>query len=96
MGDEEWTAQFTYTPARAGTMYKRNGDPGDPPEPEEVELISLVKPYHGNLAGCMTLDPSLLGIDDYADIEQQCIDAAIEQDREEIESYYERHEYEQG
>lgn len=31
-----------YTPGRAATMYKRNGEPGDPPEPPEFELESIV------------------------------------------------------
>lgn len=40
----EGFAQVTgyYTPGRAGTMYKRNGEPGDPPEPPEFELESIV------------------------------------------------------
>jgi hypothetical protein len=27
----------TFVKGRAGTWYKRNGDPGDPPEPDEIE-----------------------------------------------------------
>lgn len=85
LGDEEWTAYFDYKPATSGSWYKRNGDPGDPPEPAELEIEKLTR---GNVTiECRDLDEQT-----FANIEQQCIDAAIQEDREEIESYYERHE----
>ena len=30
-----------YSPGRAGTMYRSNGDPGDPPEPEDFEIEDI-------------------------------------------------------
>jgi len=85
LNDEEWTAHFTYHPATSGSWYKRNGDPGDPPEPDELEVEKLTR-------GNSTIEYRDLCEEEYAAIEQQCIDAAIQEDREEIESYYERHE----
>lgn len=40
-GEVKLKVRCNYIPAFAGTMYKRNGDPGDPPEPSETEFLNI-------------------------------------------------------
>lgn len=46
IGGYEFDCDWSYSPGRPGTMYRRNGDPGDPPEDSEfcVESCRLVIP----------------------------------------------------
>jgi hypothetical protein len=36
----EIVIEFSFSPGRPGSFYKRNGDPGDPPEPDSIDFVS--------------------------------------------------------
>jgi len=83
IGDEEWTAHFHYSPGSPGCHTQRNGDPGWPPDPPEVEVESLTRVTPGGGFSVVT-HPEIL-----AQAEQACLDAAIQQDEDDMIEYYE-------
>jgi hypothetical protein len=81
LGDNEYWAEFDYTPGRPGKMYLSNGDPGYPDEPEEITLIRVFGSRHDLWAKSMHPDT-------IADVEQQI--------REQIAELYEAEQAERA
>jgi hypothetical protein len=86
IGDEEWTAHFHYSPGRPGCHTQRNGDPGWPADPPEIE-VDCVKHADGTVFMFEQMPER-----DRDMIEQACLDAAIQQDEDEMIGWYESRE----
>jgi hypothetical protein len=69
-----------YSPGCAGSMYRRNGDPGDPPEPSEfyIEKIMVdeqnITDFFDGLEHALYVDGVCSAQDCYIEIEDLCID----------------------
>ena len=88
LGDNTLSVECWYTPGRAGTMYRSNGDPGDPPEPEEIEIecIKIGQEDVTELLATLWVQRSLWGhpasyVPVWEVIEQKCLEGIYERER---------------
>jgi hypothetical protein len=72
-GGPEVVIVFDYIEGRAGSFYKRNGDPGDPPEPDEIQFVYAMFPDGERV---LTADDEDWAIDWLADHEDDARDIA--------------------
>lgn len=75
LGDTEWTAHFDYSRGRPACHTQRNGDPGYPDDPPELYVEKLTRDG--------------VTLFDFPDVEQTCIDAAIQWEEDQMTAWYE-------